>query len=262
MKQLAITWAFIVIAVSVSVQAESLTASRTITENLVVHVPEAPCGVPMIAMRISELTAIPAGIEFIPSCSKTEPLRPRNVEEISFLGLTAEEALDRLMSMDPRYRWLETDGVIVVRPLEAWQDERHFMNATVSQFGFNDLNIAGALEMILAELRGVPMKVPIVEVPMRTEQGNLHFSVRPRTTSILEAANAVVRAHGSLRWTLSYCKPERRVDYALFMLGTFDHSGLGGTVKARTVVRDQNGRLRSDCNPFPVRPRSETAAPR
>jgi hypothetical protein len=96
---------------------------------------------------------------------------------------------------------------------------------------------------------------------MRTEQGNLHFSVRPRTTSILEAANEVVRAHGSLRWTLSYCKPERRIEYALFMLGTFDHSGLGGTVRAHTVVRDQDGRLRGDCDPFPLRPRSETVVP-
>ena len=229
MKRLAIRWAFIVIAVSVSMRAESLTASRTITEDLIVSVPLPPCGVPVIAERISETAGIPAGIEFIPGCRQTEPPRPLNAEEMSFLGLTAEEALDRLIAMDPRYHWVETDGVILVRPLEAWQDQHHFMNATISEFGFTDQNVAAASVMITDAIRGVPVRPPTIETSLSTEQGNKHFSVSPRTTSIMEAANAVVRAHGSLHWILTYCTRERRSEYASFMLATFDHSGAGGS---------------------------------
>jgi hypothetical protein len=246
MKRLAIICAFIVIAISVSLRAESLASSRTITEHLIVWVPLPPCGVPAIAVRISETAGIPAGIEFIPGCRQTEPPRPRNAEEMSFLGLTAEEALDRLIAMDPRYHWVETGGVILVRPLEAWQDQHHFMNATISEFGFTDQNVTGASVMLGAAIHGRPVAPPAIETPLSTAQGNQHFSVRPRTTSILEAANAVVRAHGSLHWILTYCKPERRPEYAWLMLATFDHSGSGsGPVPAI----DQNGRRYNACSP-------------
>ena len=250
MKRLAITWAFIVIAVSVSMRAESLTASRAITEQLIVSVPMPPCGVPVIAERISETAGIPAGIEFIPGCRQTEPPRPRNAEEMSFLGLTAEEALNRLIAMDPRYHWVETDGVILLRPLEAWQDQHHFMNATISEFGFTDQNVTGASVMIGAAIHARAVEPPTIETPLSTAQGNQHFSVTPRTTSILEAANAVVRAHGSLHWILTYCKPERRREYASLLLATFDHSGSGAGPK---LVPDQNGKLHSACPSPPVR---------
>jgi hypothetical protein len=120
------------------------------------------------------------------------------------------------------------------------------MNATISEFGFTDQNVVGASVMIIAAIRGVPSKPPTIETPLSTEQGNKHFSVNPRTTSIIEAANAVVRAHGSLHWTLTYCKPERRSEYATFMLATFDHSGLGSSGR---FLRDQNGRMYDACGP-------------
>jgi hypothetical protein len=248
MRPLCVTWSFIVVAAAVSLRADSLTASRTIAEQLIVSVPLAPCGVPAIATRISEIAGIPAGIEFIPGCRQTDPPRPRNAEEMSFLGLTAEEALDRLIGMDPRYRWAETDGVILVRPLEAWQDAHHFMRATISEFGFTDQNVTGASVMISAAMHGRPVVPPTIETPLSTAQGNQHFSVIPRTTSILEVANAVVRAHGALHWTLTYCKPERKPEYAWFMLATFDHSGSGS---GPWPVRDQNGRLYNACNRSP-----------
>jgi len=245
MRPVFVTWSFIVIAAAVSLRADSLTASRTIAEQLIASVPLAPCGVPAIAARISEIAGIPAGIEFIPGCRQTQPPRPRNAEEMSFLGLTAEEALDRLIGMDPRYRWAETDGVILVRPLEAWQDAHHFLNATISSFGFDDLNIGGAVSMLLQALRGVPVTVPSLAISPRTDQGNRPFSVKSRTTSILEAANAVVRAHGSSYWMLTYCKPEHRIENATFMAYTFDRSGLGG---GPPVSRDQNGRPYNACH--------------
>jgi hypothetical protein len=247
MKQLALILT-VAAATTLSLRAESLTATRPITEWLVMSVPQAPCAVPAIAARISEITGIPAGIEFVPGCALADPKRPPGADEISLQGLTAEEALDRLIASDPRYRWAEVDGMILVRPLDAWTDVHHFMNATISDFGFLNQNVEAALVMLLEALRGEPIAPPTLEIAGRTDEGNRRFSLPPRTTSILEAANDVVRAHGALHWTLSYCKPERRLEYTLFMLQTFDHSG-GGGEGPRSVVRGADGRLRSVCAP-------------
>jgi hypothetical protein len=251
MKRLALTWALVLIAAFASLRAESLTASRTITENLTAIVLPL-CGVPGIARRIAESAGIPAGIESVPACYLLDPLPPPpwQAETITFLGMTVADALDRLVALDGRYRWVESDGVIVLRPLEAWQDAHHFMNEVISGFGFADQNVTWAAVMLGEAMHGRPIVPPTIETPLSTPQGNEHFSVSPRTTSILEAATAVVRAHGSLSWTLSYCKPERRPEYAWFMLGTFDHSGSGAGPK---LVPDQNGKLHSACPSPPVR---------
>jgi hypothetical protein len=247
MKRLALV-PMVVALMSASPGAQSLTATRIVGERLVATTPLDPCGVAYLAARISEIARVPAGIEFVPGCARYEAPRPAGAEEMSLQGLTAEEALDRLIAIDPRYRWTETEGMILVRPLEAWTDAHHFLNTTVSEFGFADQNVSAAAVMLLEALRGEPIQPPTLEVAGRTEEGNRRFSLRPRTTSVLEAANDVVRAHGGLHWTLSYCKPERRAEYALFMLQTFDHSGLGGE-GPRSVVRGPDGQLRSACAP-------------
>src|SRR5258706_8521954 len=107
MKRLAIAWAFIVIAVSVSMRAESLTASHTITENLTTYVPLPPCGVAVIARRIAESAGILAGIEYVPACAQSGPLPPpqSQAETIAFVGMTVADSLDRLVALDGRYRW-------------------------------------------------------------------------------------------------------------------------------------------------------------
>jgi hypothetical protein len=161
--------------------------------------------------------------------------------------------LDRLVALDPRYHWIETDGIVVVRPLDAWKDPRHFMNATFSGLTLTDLHLGCAVTALAAMLRGdafTPTPCDWDYYP-RTEQANRRFSVSLHTTSILDAANAFVRAHGSLRWSLSYCKPEQRREYATLMLSTFDRAGLG---VGPTPVRDETGRPHSACGDTRKRP--------
>jgi len=40
-------------------------------------------------------------------------------------GQQSLEAFDRLVSLDPRYRWVESEGVVIFRPLNAWTDPCH-----------------------------------------------------------------------------------------------------------------------------------------
>jgi hypothetical protein len=100
-------------------------------------------------------------------------------------------------------------------------------------------------------MHGEPLKLSDIEVPGRTEQANLHFSVAPRTTSIIEFMNAVVRGHGALAWTVSYCRPARKPEYASFIFFAFDRGGAGGEPKP---VPDQNGKMHIDC-PAPSGPK-------
>jgi hypothetical protein len=236
------------VALPASTFGQSRTESRVIAENLTAYVPLALCGVPGIARRIAESSGIPAGIESVPACRDLDPQPPPRwqAEPITFLGMTVAHALDRLMTLDPRYRWTETDGVIIVRPLEAWTDAKHFLATPVSDFGFTDQAIGNVTNLVAEAWRGDPLKLSPLEAAGSTPEANLHFSLAPRTTSIVEAMTAIVRAHGSMVWTISYCRPARKAEYASFSFMTFDHGGAGGLPKP---VRDQNGKMHIDCPP-------------
>jgi hypothetical protein len=52
-------------------------------------------------------------------------------------------------------------------------------------------------------------------MPARTPQSDRRFSVNLGTTTVVEALTAVVRAHGSLRWTVEYCVSTRSTVTAL-----------------------------------------------
>ena len=80
---------------------------------------------------------------------------------------------------------------------------------------------------------------------MRTEQGNRHITVGLGATSLLEAMNAVARAHGAMWWQVRYCQAGVRREFAEIHLFTFDMSGIG----ARGMVRRPDGRWTSPCSP-------------
>ena len=225
---------------------------KEITEEIRVYVPLVPCAVPMFASRIMEVTGTSGGVESEPGCTTREPKPVPDGEWISLLGLTEREALDRLVALDRRYHWIESDGIVVVRPLDAWNDPRHFMNATFSGLTLTDQHLGCAVNALAAMLRGDAFTpAPCDWDYSRTEQAGHRFSVSLPTSSILDAANAFVRAHGSMRWSLSYCKPERRREYATLMLWTSDRAGLG---VGPTLVRDETGRSYSACGDTRNRP--------
>jgi hypothetical protein len=114
---------------------------KEITEEIRVYVPLVPCAVPIFASTVMEATGTPGGIEWVPGCSEREPKPLPGGEWISLLGLTEREALDRLVALDWRYHWIETDGIVVIRPLDAWNSPRHFMSATFSGLTLTDQHL-------------------------------------------------------------------------------------------------------------------------
>jgi len=227
--------------------AASVTETRMIPDNITLAVPLFPCAVPTMAVQLARSAGIPAGIESVSDCAHGDPAPPRNLPPtITFLGKTVAEALDELIALDPRYRWTESDGVILVRPLDAWNDAHHFLHETIVDFGFENQNIVGASVLLAQAMQGRPFRPPTIDTQGRTEQGDRHFSMAPRTSSIVGLMNDVVRANGSMYWTINYCRPLRDREHASFMLWTFDRSGFG---TGPLQMTGPDGKPRIDCPP-------------
>ena len=59
--------------------------------------------------------------------------------------MTVGDALKKLSALDPRYRWIESDGVIVVRPIAAWSDPKNVLNYQTESFVLKDATLGDAL---------------------------------------------------------------------------------------------------------------------
>jgi hypothetical protein len=200
---------------------------------------------------------VPSGLESIPGCQRLSmPPRPAvpGPPDVDLFGMTPGEAIERLMQIDPRFRMLRDDGVVVVRPAAAWDDRKHFMHQPLDALRFTDNNYIGALNAFEVIAFRPPWRAnPDAwrAAPEKTPDGGRLFSVDIAAPTGLIAANAIVREHGALRWSLGYCLPEARPKYATFALYTLDGAG-GGFHLA--LLRDADGKLRDACPRLPARP--------
>jgi hypothetical protein len=201
------------------------------------------CLVPELAGHVFKATVTPGGVEYLPGrCGRGQPRSAG--ERVTLRGLTAQEALNRLVQLDARYRWVERDGVLVVRPVDAWNDPNHFLHRTAS-VAFADQNVGGALFALLTAI-GPTKFTGYGERTFNTFEMNRRFSVSLNATSVLEALNAVARTHGRLQWLVGYCQPQSKVEFARVMLHTFDDGGIGG--QPMDTVIDENGRGYVPCH--------------
>jgi hypothetical protein len=205
---------------------------RSIDLPIEVRLPVHHCSVPGALVAMSRLTKLTAGVEFLPSDCRPEWAREeRPASSVQLQGLTVKQALDRLVELDPRYRWGEADGVIVLRPLAAWGDAADVLNTPLATFDVNQQHMGGALGVLVSQVLG-RRRIGMATANLRTEEGNRAFSVHVTDTTVLGALNAIVRAHGAMWWEVqdhSYVvngQPDRMV-----WLYTHDGSGLGSTTK-------------------------------
>ena len=179
---------------------------EVIEEDISMLVPLLPrCGAAGFAVRVVRAIQMPAGIEVAPGVCDGSQKRPPGGERLTMTltGLTAREAFDELVKLDPLYHWVETEGVVVMRPWTAWADTSNFLHRTSSSFDVEALNYADALRVVRSGL-GLGPYHPNGEG--RTPQGRQAISVHLQSpTSAYEALNSIVRAHGALVWMVSYC---------------------------------------------------------
>ena len=198
---------------------------RVIERDIWVPAPPLPdCAVPELASVVLDTVAMPGGVEYLPGRCVSAVHSTSPADRTNLRGLTAFDALSRLVEMDPRYSWKNIDGIPVVRPLEAWSDPSGFLQRTVS-VGFTDQNVGGALTAILNAVGSGKFQG---QRDLPTADGNRRFSISAQSSSVAAVLNAVVRAHGRLTWAVGYCRPQRRVEFARILLRTFDGAGLAG----------------------------------
>ena len=138
--------------------------------------------------------------------------------------MTVAEALDTLVKLDPRYRWVESNGVILVRPVRAAVDPKHFLHQTVSSFAFENKSLSGALHAVYLALGhdGSDQRAA-----QNTPDGAREFSVNVSSTSIVEALTEIVLVHGAMRCEIGSCFPTPSLEHAIISLYTYDGAGLG-----------------------------------
>ena len=200
--------------------------ARQVTSNLTLKLPVGSCTVPQLAAHIASQLDIPSGIELLPGPC-TSPDQPL-ADEIPLMGMTFKDVLDLLIKADSRYYGVYSDGVVVVRPLEAWKKRDHFLHDTLQSLELKEQNIGAAMDQIFARHGRIGGSG---ELHMSNDPALVTLSLGP--VSRIEALDAVVRAHGRIRWEVVYCLPEVESDVATARLYVYDEgvarprSGLG-----------------------------------
>jgi hypothetical protein len=200
--------------------------ARQVTTNLTLKLPVGSCTVPQQAAWLASQLDIPSGVELLPGPC-TSPDQPM-AEEIPLMSMPFQDVLDLLIKVDSRYYWVYSDGVVVVRPLDAWKKKDHFLHDTLQSLELKEQNVGAAMDQIFARPGRI---VGSGELIMSNDPTLVTLSLGP--VSRIEALDAVVRTHGRTRWEVGYCLPEIESDVATAWLYVYDEgvarprSGLG-----------------------------------
>ncbi len=139
--------------------------------------------------------------------------------------MTVEAALNKLVEIDPRYQWAVRDGVIVMRPVEAWSNPNNPLNQVIDGFSMQDRNYRGALDLFRTRVFGEPPSgKPDPEVG-RGQQVRRKFSMTTPAGPAIDALDSIARAHGALTWYVQYKTAPASVDGMVIWLYTFDDAG-------------------------------------
>ena len=164
-----------------------------------------PCEVPAAVLRIARAAEIPTGIEGLPDDCRWQPTAPPpEGDKVHLTGKRLGEALNELVAADPRYAWIESKGVIVIRPVEAWKNPEHFLHRTIRPFTVAQQHAGVAFQewrqAVWEENRSLGA---IPSLP--SEEGSRPFTVTiARESSAISALEQIVRAHGRLVWQVHY----------------------------------------------------------
>jgi hypothetical protein len=203
---------------------------RLIDTDYSLGLPVHECTVPGVVAGLARRFHFPAGIEYLPvDCQLYWRNAPRSNESVNLRGLTIRDALRKLSALDSRYRWVDTDGLIVMRPLEAWADPKNMLNYTTGSFELDEVNFGGALDAVVSALTGTQHSTA-ASLAERTEQGARRFSVRAGATSVVAALDAIVRQHGNAWWEVRLSAVPPNGLGPVIWIRTHDGSGIGSAV--------------------------------
>lgn len=124
----------------------------------------------------------------------------KTLRRISLGGKTVREALDTIVAVDPRYRWLDVHGVPVVRPWASWTDPRNPLNQVVAPVVWPETDLATALSEVVRLITGTTTMGPVPGAGRGPT-----FAVQTGPIAVMELLNTIATAHGgAVRWYMRH----------------------------------------------------------
>jgi hypothetical protein len=108
--------------------------------------------------------------------------------------------MDYVVALMPEYSWKAIDGVAIVRPKAAWNNTADPLSAPTNAFNAQDERLNDVLHTLLD---AASLSTPHEDVP-KHRPINRAVTVSFPGGTMLEALNAVTRAHGNAQWQLGY----------------------------------------------------------
>lgn len=161
------------------------------------------CDVGGVIDQIARACRMATGFENLPQCPGNHRWIPAPVEQKWFTGMTVRQVLDQVVAATGRFRWKQVNGVVTVRPNEAWDDPANVLNLPTEEFTASAVSMDSAVDM-LTKATKPPVIMKGQTLPHPTRDIDRPFSVSCRSATMMEALNDLVSAHGAANWQLGY----------------------------------------------------------
>jgi hypothetical protein len=152
---------------------------------------------PQAIRDLATAVRVPIGFE-----SGIEPARIAP-EGVPLRGNRLGDVLEALTQADPGFEWRVLDGVVVIRPRDAWNDSGNPLSRRVAALRLLNEPIGAVLRTALGAV-GEPASHDAFP-----DSKKVWLDAPPGT--VLDLLNAVVRAHGGLFWTYAPPDPDPAV---------------------------------------------------
>jgi hypothetical protein len=158
--------------------------------------------------QIARQADVLVGFENARGCQMATRALKADIAPEALTGMSARQALDRLMTLMPGFSWRAIGGVAVVRPDTAWDDPADVLNLPTAAFSATDRSLN---ELLHTALRLVSPSAfyPHEDVPHSGRAIDAPVSVRFEGGTLLHALNALVTAHHAAEWNLVYRAGDR-----------------------------------------------------
>ena len=145
---------------------------------------------------LARTTGVPFGSESWPP---NDPSPSWGSRSAVLTGKTLREALDTIVDLDPRFAWRNMGGVIVMRPVSAWNDSRHQLSQAFR--GFSGTVPTGEAVAQLAAHLGSELQFGV------PYQDDTVLSLDLPAGRTIDFVNGIARARGDMSWhfTKAFC---------------------------------------------------------
>ena len=148
----------------------------------------------------SSIQELAKGIDVSIGLQQISGSAPSVFEGFRVTGLPLRQVLDSLVAIDPRYEWRVVDGVVVFRPIEAWNDPAHFLSRFVDPVSLVDVPFAEVVRKVLET-------VGVSRPPSLFPDSRPVWLATPSGT-VQDLLCAMVRLHGNMTWVYGEMEPD------------------------------------------------------